>query len=92
MKQQKCERCGTTKQTTEYGTIGDEDSGIITCKVCDKKLSKMLEGLHFQVKDRVKEERDNKEYEERIKSVVGAWKERPLSKKEKAEMALIPDA
>ena len=34
----------------------------------------MLEGLHWQVKDRVKEERDNKEYEEKIKSIVATWK------------------
>jgi len=88
MKQQKCERCGTTKQLVEYGKITDEDSGIIACKVCDKKLSKMLNGLHWRVNDKERD-RTNKDYEEKIKSIVATWKERPLSKKEKEEILAL---
>ena len=54
MSPQKCERCGTTKQLVEYAPIENEntgeileDSGIIACEVCNKKLSKMLKGLHW---------------------------------------------
>lgn len=58
MEQQKCERCGTTKQLVEYAPFENEnsgeilaDSGIIVCAVCNKKLSKMLEGQHWAIKD-----------------------------------------
>ena len=51
MSPQKCERCGTTKQLVEYAPIENEntgeileDFGIIACKVCSKKLSKMPNG------------------------------------------------
>lgn len=83
----KCERCGTTKQLVEYGRVEDEDSGIIACKVCDKKLSKMLKGMHWRVNN--PEIRNNKDYEEKVKSIVAAWKERPLSKKEKEEILAL---
>jgi hypothetical protein len=95
MKQQKCERCGTTKQLVGYAPIEDENtgeilegSGIIACKVCNKKLSKMLKGLHWAVKD-VEESRNNKDYEERVKNIVAVWKGIPLSKKEKEEISVL---
>jgi protein-arginine kinase activator protein McsA len=88
MKQQKCERCGTTKQTVEYTPIENEESRIIACKVCDKKLSKMLKGLHWKVID-VEKDRSNKDYEEKIKGIKAVWKEIPLSKKEKEEISAL---
>jgi hypothetical protein len=86
MKDLKCERCGTTKQLVEYGKIENEDSQVITCKVCDKKLSKMLKNMHWKNNPDVK---NNKDYEEKIKSIVAVWKDRPLSKKEKEEISSL---
>jgi hypothetical protein len=83
-----CERCGTRKQLVEYFPIGNEESGIIACKVCNEKLEKMLNGLHWQLID-VEKDRSNNDSEKKIKSIVAAWKERPLSKKEKEEISAL---
>jgi hypothetical protein len=86
----KCERCGltNTEYLVKYVPEKNEDSGIMACTVCDKKLSKMLKGLHWRVLDKEKD-RTNKDYEEQIKSIVAVWKDIPLSKSEKEEISTL---
>ena len=95
MEQQKCERCGTTKQLVDYPPFENENtgeilagSGIIACEVCNKKLSKMLEGQHWAIKD-IEESKNNKDSVEKRNSIRAVWKEIPLSEKEKEELKAL---
>jgi hypothetical protein len=87
-KENVCERCGyhnpQGEHLVEYGPYLDGTIGGVACEVCNRKLEKMLFGL--RVEGRTDDE-ETIDYERRFRSIVDAWKERPLSRKEKIEIS-----